>query len=260
MALRPDNSQTPSNALAERKAAQDDVFLREVDDALRQDEMLGAFKRYGRPVGTVVVAGLLAFAGYLWWDNHSTNQAAVKAESFTTALDTVEAGQLDSADKQLKDLAAQGSGGNQAAAALLRGGIALEQHRQADAIKIFAAVSADSAAPQPFRDLATIREVAANFDAMAADQVVSRLKPLAVPGNAWFGSAGELLGMAYLKQGKNDLAGPLFAAIARDKTAPDSLRSRARQLAGLLGVDAVDDVDKAIIQSQPAAPTPGQPQ
>lgn len=75
--------------------------------------------------------------------------------------------------------------------------------------------------------------------------MVDRLKPLAVPGSAWFGSAGELLGIAYLKLGQRELAGPLFAAVARDETTPQSLRRRARQLAGLLGVDAVDDVARA---------------
>ena len=83
----------------------------------------------------------------------------------------------------------------------------------------------------------------------------SRLKALAVPGNPWFGSAGELVGMAYLKQGKPDLAGPLFASISRDKDTPETLRRRARQLAGLLGVDAIDDVAKAAAEQRaPAAP------
>ena len=79
---------------------------------------------------------------------------------------------------------------------------------------------------------------------MKPEDVVVRLKPLAVPGNPWFGSAGELLGMAYLKQGHKDLAGPLFATIARDKDTPDSLRARIRQMAGLLGFDAIDDIAK----------------
>jgi hypothetical protein len=50
--------------------------------------------------------------------------------------------------------------------------------------------------------------------------------------------------MAYLKQGKEELAGPLLAAIAKDEDVPQTLRSRSRQLAGLLGYDAVADVDR----------------
>jgi len=47
------------------------------------------------------------------------------------------------------------------------------------------------------------------------------------------------------------MAGPLFAAIARDKDTPESLRNRARQMAGLLGVDAIDDAAKAAGGAQP---------
>lgn len=228
------------------------MFLREVDDALREDEMLGFFRRYGKPVGALLVAGLLGLAGYLWWDHNRSVQAGERGEQLTMALDKVEAGDLNKADKDLQPLAQGGGAGSQAAAQLLRGGIALEKGREADALKLFAAVAADTGAPQPYRDLATVREVATNFDKLSPQQVVDRLKPLAVPGNPWFGSAGELVGIAYLKQGRNDLAGPLFAQIARDKTLPESLRSRARQMAGLLGVDAIDDVAKA-------AATAGQP-
>ena len=84
---------------------------------------------------------------------------------------------------------------------------------------------------------------------MKPEDVIARLKPLAEPGDPWFGSAGELVGAAYLKQGKADLAGPLFASIAKDKDVPETLRSRARQMAGLLGVDAITDADTLVQQA-----------
>jgi hypothetical protein len=68
--------------------------------------------------------------------------------------------------------------------------------------------------------------------------VIARLEPLAKPGNPWFGSAGELTAMAMLKQGRKADAGRLFAAVAADKQVPESIRSRAVQIAGTLGVDA----------------------
>lgn len=219
--------------------------MREVDEALRQDEMVGLFRRYGVPVAIVVILGLLALAGYLYWD-HSRKQAAGEVgERFTLALDKLDAANLPAADKELVGVIEDGGAGSAAAARLLRGGIALKQDKQADAAKLFAEVAADAEAPKPFRDLATIREIAVKFDSLPPQQVIDRLKPLAVAGNPWFGSAGELVGIAYMKQGRNDLAGPLFAAISRDKATPESLRRRTRQLAGLLGVDAIDDVAKA---------------
>ncbi len=251
MALRPNRPESPSDKLAERGAAQQDVFLREVDDALRQDEMLGILQRYGKQIAAIVFLGLAAFGGYLWWGHEQTKQAGDRGEQMTLALDRIDQGQADAAGKQVAGLAKDSAPGSRAAAQLLQAGIALQQGKRDEAVKIYGAVSADADAPQPFRDLASIRAVAANFDAMPPQQVVDRLKALAVPGNPWFGSAGELVGMAYLKQGKPELAGPLFAAISRDKEAPELLRSRTRQLAGLLGVDAIDDTAKAAAGDQP---------
>jgi len=247
LALRPENPQSPND---KRHAAQQDVFMREVDDALRQDEMSGFFKRFGIPLLAAIVVGLLALAGYLWWD-HSRKQAADEnSEKLTLAIDEIEAANLAGAEKHLKELT-EGTDANAAAAKLMRAGIALRQSRNDDAVKLFADVAADGDAPRPYRDLALVREVATNFDKMDPQQVVDKLKPLAVPGNPWFGNAGELVGIAYLKQGKDNLAGPLFAQIARDTKSPETLRRRARQMAGLLGVDAVDD-PKTVTGEAPA--------
>ncbi|MET0587669.1 MAG: tetratricopeptide repeat protein [Novosphingobium sp.] len=220
--------------------------MREVDEAVRQDEMSSLFKRYGVPVTAALVLGLAGLGGYLWWENNQKAAIAQRGEDFTMALDKIEAGNLDAGDKALQPLAAEGGSGSSASARLMRGGIALEKGKRDEAVKLFEQVASDTAAPQAFRDLATIRQVAAGFDTMPVDQIVTKLKPLAVPGNAWFGSAGELLGMAYLKQGKPELAGPLFAAISRDKDAPETLRRRTRQIAGMLGVDAIDDPEKTV--------------
>ena len=218
--------------------------MREVDEALREDQFFTLFKRYGKIVGAVVGTGLAGLAGFLWWGNHQDNLRAERAEQVTIAMDMLDAGKLDAAGKTLEPIAAAGNDGSKAIAQSLQAGIALQQGKKDKAVGLYAAIASDSDAPQAYRDLANLREVALRFDSMKPEDVVVRLKPLAVPGNPWFGSAGELLGMAYLKQGHKDLAGPLFATIARDKDTPDSLRARIRQMAGLLGFDAIDDIAK----------------
>ncbi|MCB2076088.1 MAG: tetratricopeptide repeat protein [Novosphingobium sp.] len=221
---------------------------------MRQDQMANFFRRYGMPVIALVVIGLAALGGYLWWDHSSRQAVGESSEKLVVAIDSLEAGNLGAADKQLQPLAEEGGTANAVAASLLRAGIAMEQNRSKDAIAIYKSVAADTDAPQPYRDLATVREVAAGFDSMEPQQVIDKLQPLAKPGNPWFGVAGELVGIAYLKQGKDKLAGPLFAQISRDEDSPESLRRRARQMAGLLGVDAIDDVDEIAKANAPDAP------
>jgi hypothetical protein len=71
--------------------------------------------------------------------------------------------------------------------------------------------------------------------------VITRLQPLAVAGSPWFGSAGELVALAHLKANQPARAAPIFAALAKDEKLPSSIRSRALQMAGALGIDATTD-------------------
>ena len=88
--------------------------------------------------------------------------------------------------------------------------------------------------------------------------VIDRLKPLSIPGNPWFGSAGELTALAYMKLGKDNLAGPIFAQIAKQEGVPASGRSRAQQMAGALGVDAVQVDEKRNAATKAATAAAGE--
>jgi hypothetical protein len=254
VALRPTTSLTPDA----KKAAQDEVLMREIDDAVRQDQYASLATRYGKPVLAAVVLGLVAFGGYLLWDNHREGQREAQSESFVAALDQLEAGNLGPASEALDPVIAEAGGDVAEIARMLKAGIAMEQNDAAGAARLFAQVAASDAAPPSLRDLATVREVAAKYDTMPPADVVARLRPLAVPGNAFFGSAGEMVAMAYLEQGNRREAGAMFAAIAKDDGVPETLRARTRQMAGLLGVDAIEDVDQLLqdVSAGTAAPAP----
>src|SRR5690606_34960875 len=101
-----------------------------------------------------------------------------------------------------------------------------------------------------YRDFAVIREVTLRYDDLKPAEVEARLKPLAVKGEAWLGSAGELLGHAYLDQGKTEEAGELFRQVALDEDVPQSIRFRTRQMAGSMGVDAIEDVEGTLKELQ----------
>lgn len=224
------------------------MLMREVDEAVRTDEVTGALRKYGWPVGIAAVAGLLAFGGYLYWDGR--NEAALERQSevLIQALDELEAGNLTQADQELAGIDGDVSPAAKASANMLRAAIALQQGRKDDAVALYEQVVADEDAPQPSRDSALLRLVTANYDDMEPQAVIDRLGPLAVAGNPWFGSAGELVAHAYIEQGKPDMAGPLLVAIANDDTVPESLRARSLLLAGRYGFDAIDDVDEIMDQ------------
>ena len=224
MALTPQNSE---------------AFMREVDDAVRQDRLLTFWQRFGRWIAVAVVVGLAAFGGWLYWQHHSKTQSEAVSEQMDKVLSTAMGGGAPDA-KELDALAQASQPGYRASAQLIKAGTASGKGDAKTAIAIYQAMAQDSSLDQPYRDLALIRQTALEYESLKPQQIVDRLKPLAVEGAPWFGSTGEMVAIAYMKMGKRDLAGPLFAAMAKDKNVPQSIRSRARQMAGLLGVDAVE--------------------
>ncbi len=249
MALTPKSEITREEKLAQRDAAEREALLREVDDAVRQGDAEQFLNAWGKPLLAGLVLALAGFGGYLFWESRQEAAMEKDAEVLVAALDQVEAGNLKSGYDQLEALAGEGGEGASSFAAMMRAGIAAQQSRPDEAARLFAAVAANESAPSALRDLAKLREVATKYDSMGSAEIVAALKPLAVPGKPYFASAGELVGHAYLDQGKRAEAGALFAQIAQDETGPESLKSRARQMAGVLGVDAIKDVD-ALLEEQ----------
>ena len=224
MALTPD---TPNEA-----------FLREVDDDLRRDRMRDFAKQYGRWLIAAVIAFLVAIAGWLYWQNRQQEKAAEQSEELMGIYSDIGTGKTDQAVKRLQPLENSDNDIVRALALLTEAAIALDGNNRGAALANYRTLAADDGLPDAYRNLALIRATALEFDSLKPDEVISRLEPLTKPGNPWFGTAGEMTAMAYLKKGQNDRAARLFAAIAADKQVPETIRNRSVQIAGTLGVDA----------------------
>ena len=225
--------------------AENDAFLREVDDNLRRERMAGLARRWGLAGGAVVVAALAALAFFLWWQSHRAAQAGAESEQLAQVLNDVDVGKANAADPRLAALAESSRDGNRALARMTQAGIAAKAAPAAGAAR-YRGIADDATLPRAVRDLAMIRATTLEFDTLPPQQVVARMKPLAVPGAAWFGSAGELTAAADLKMNRRDLAGPLYAAIARDTIVPASIRGRAAGMAIVLGQQVTPTASAAL--------------
>jgi len=212
---------------------QTDALIREVDDAVRQDDMASFWTKYGRVTVGAVILGLAAFGGWLYWQHHSANVAEANSVQFAALLKSAEGATLD--QPVYDKIVAQGGSAYKVQAELVKAALAGGKADTKTAIATYDAILNDSAALQPMKDAALIRKTTLSFDTMKPDQVISALKELAVPGNPWFGSAGELTAIAYLKMGRRDLASEMFTSIGREAAAPESIRLRAGQMASALG-------------------------
>lgn len=218
-----------------------DAFLREVDEELRKDQALHIWQNYGRWIIAAVVGALVAFGGYLYWQSHSEGQRAIEGDKYAAAFKALGENKPQLAETSLKELAASDTAGFSVSARFTQATLLLQKNDLKGAAALFGAIATDSEVPQEFRDLALIRQTMVEYDTMKPDAIIARLGGLAVKESAWYGSAGELVAAAYLRQGKRAEAGKLYGAIAKDESVPRSIRQRAVQMAGVLGVDAIVD-------------------
>jgi hypothetical protein len=219
----------------------DEAFLREVDEEYRRDQAMHILRNYGRWILAAVVLALLALAGWLYWQHHSETQEAAQGEKFDAAMRFVEEGKADQAMPALDQVAADSGTGYAAMARLAQGNLLLQKQDAKGAAAKFAEVANNAKFEQPYRDLALVRQTAAEFDSLKPQVVIDRLKGLTNPNSPWLGTAGELVAAAYLKAGNKAEAGRLYGQIAQGgEKVPESIRQRAVQLAGVLGVDAID--------------------
>ncbi len=218
-----------------------EAFLREVDEELRKDQALHVWQNYGRWIIVGIVVALGAFGGYLYWQHHSEGERAVEGDKYAAAFKALGENKPQLAETSLKELAESGTPGFSASARFTQATVLLQKNDLKGAAALFGAIAADADVPQEFRDLALIRQTMVEYDTMKPEAVVARLGGLAVKDSPWYGSAGELVAGAYLRQGKRAEAGKLYGAIAKDESVPRSIRQRAVQMAGVLGVDAIVD-------------------
>ena len=207
----------------------DEAFLREVDEELRRDQIVGAWKNYGRLIVGVIIAGLAIFAGVLGWRAWSHSASEKDALELQQAYDSIASGNTQAAKAPVDKLAGDGTPGYRALAKLLQANDLVAAGKTREAAAKFGEVAGDSAVGQPIRDLATVRQTQVEFDTLAPQAVIDRLKPLAVTDSAWLGSAGEMVAMADLKLNRTAEARAMFKLIAESDKVPDSIRQRAVQ-------------------------------
>jgi hypothetical protein len=217
-----------------------ETFLREVDEEYRRDKVRDFFVENRNVLIAAVLLFLAASGGWIWWQSYQRERTGRQVEELAAIYQDLGKGKFKEAEEPIKKLADSSTEAVRTTAIFTGAAIDLQNNNAKAATAKYKAIAEDSGLPEPYRQIALIRQTALEFDQLKPEEVIARMKPLAAPGEPWFGSAGEMTGLALIKQGKKDEAGKLFAAIGRDKTVPEVIRGRAVQMASSLGIDTSD--------------------
>jgi hypothetical protein len=201
-----------------------DIF-RELEDEVRRDQALDAWKKYrGLIIGLAVVL-VLATAGWRGWAYYTEQQAQAAGARFQAAIEASRGDKPEDANTLLQEIEKTGTAGYRKLARF-RDAAAQATLDRDKGVAAYDALIADASLDPVMRDLARLRAALLLADSASREELRTRLEPLLAPGNVWGPNARELLGLAALKARDFESAGKLFDEIVTDKTAPGALRQR----------------------------------
>lgn len=212
----------------------DDIFIREVNEEIRQDKAKAAWDRFGPAVlglAILVVLGTAAWVGYDYWRE---NRAGGAGDAFAQALTLAGEGKNDEALAALEALEKDGHGAYPMLARMRAATVLAAKGDTAGAVAAFDAVAADGSIPMSIRDMARTRAGYLLVDSGTYADVAQRVEQLSADTNPLRSSAREALGLAAYKEGKASDALKLFEQIAADDNAPRGTRERAAVMVELI--------------------------
>jgi hypothetical protein len=217
-----------------------DIFD-EVDEELRAERAKRLLQRYGGLIIAACVASVGAVAGWQGWQYWLARQDVAAAEAYLASLARLDASATPTEEQRkaalpgFEALAQSAPDGYRTLARLQAAALKADSGDLSGAQALWDQVAGDAATDPLLRDLASLIWATRLIDHGDPQLIEARLRPLAVPGNAWRSLAQEQLALLALRQDKPDTAREGFRKLAEDVTAPAGVRARARVVLERLG-------------------------
>ncbi|MBI0433238.1 tetratricopeptide repeat protein [Roseomonas sp. KE0001] len=214
-----------------------DIFD-EVQEELRAERARQLGARYGAILAGIALLALIGIGGWQGWRWYQQRQADQAAIVFLQASAAAEAqgADLRAAADRFAMLVPTAPEGYRVLARLRAAALKAETGQREEALALWDALAADQAAPQIYRDLASLMWALHGLDSQDPAALAARLEPLARRDSAWQASAREMQALLAIRRGETTEAKRTLEALANDVTAPRGLRDRAGRLAAGLGV------------------------
>ncbi len=218
-----------------RDSGNSDEFIREVDEAVRQDRWLAVWKRYNTYIVGATLAVVIGTVAGVGWRSYQESQRAADARELAGATALL-ADEKPAEAAGAFDALAERAGGGVGVVATLR---AADAHKQAGDVDTKLARLDDLAkngdAASLYRRLAELLAVQESFDGGDADTLIGEIDRAATPDNPWRASLTELKAIAEMKAGRTEEARATLEGLLDAEGTPANLARRAGELLAALG-------------------------
>ncbi len=253
-----------------------DVF-EQVEEELRSERykrLAHTWLPIGAGVGAIALISALGWWGYQTWQTNEADKASV---AYQRGIEAFAAGNMDQANTAFGEAADTASRGYKALALMQQAGIAVEQGKNDEAVRLFD--EAAKAGRDPIiADGASLKAAYLLLDKGSLEDMTKRLEPLTGEKRPYRALAQEALATVQLLNNKTVEAREIFVQLQLGQDVPQTVRQRAVVAVQLIDSGThgavrkiVDEAAKlptqpqavaqtaAPAQAAPAAPAPAQP-
>jgi hypothetical protein len=213
-----------------------DIF-REVDEDVRRDKAAEFWSQYQTYVYAAAALIVLATAGYRFYEYRRNVAAEAAGATFQQALKLDSEGKSAEAKTSFSQLQTDAPAGYRVLARFAEAATALKADPKAGA-DAYDALANDSSVDPLFRDAARLRAALARLDAGDVASAKGALETLASATGTYRNTARLALGAQALKDKDYKAAGTWLDQVVSDPLAPQTERSSAETLLGVVASNA----------------------
>lgn len=225
-----------------------DIF-REVEEEVRREHYRKLWDRYGFYAVTLVVAVILAVAGFTLYRSWKHGQAEAAADTYEIASAEAGEGNLEAAMSRFTALRAEGPAGYAAIAGMRLAAALADANRPAETVALYDELLQTVSDPS-LKAAIAIKLAWMVADIEPVDQIKARVAAYAGDESPWRHAARELLAYQEYRGGRFAEAKAAFEALSADPGSPRGVKDRADRM-----VDVLTTMMDAPEATVPPAPT-----
>jgi hypothetical protein len=242
-----------------RGSVNTDEFIREVDEAVRQDQWLKLWKQYGNYVVAAALAVVIGTAGGAGWRAWQSSERIEEARRYAAAQQLLREDKPAEAATAFAALAEDAGSGYRVLARLRAAEAQAQAGDPAEATAILEQLAANDNADPVYRSLGDLLAAQRGFAEAQPTAVLTELEPLVGTNDPWRYSALELRALAQMQSGDTAAARQTLDDLLADSLTPPELGRRAAELLAFLGGPPATEQPAAQAGREPSAQAADEP-
>ena len=214
--------------------SEDDIFVKEVEEEIKQENLLNLWKRFGKIIIGVVTLFIIGIAGFKGWESYDRNQREYQSGNYNNLINSLTEGSDKKAFLILESMKENQVRSYSTLTKLINPTILNSSGKSGEKLGSYEEIMQNDSVEPTFRDLALILWGYDNISRSQPSKITTKLSRLNDSASPWRHSAREIIALTEKRTGNLKKARSIFKGLIDDVTTPNGIRSRASEILSLM--------------------------